>query len=470
MINKEPTPRVYGTEFEYGMLFGGSYTVPGVFLANLPHGLAGNCQFRTNGSRIYLDLEHPEYATPECSNLDELVAAELAGEEIFVITLKKITNGNLQANYRLHKRNIDMAGNSYGAHESYCVDRSIRFDNTTSALSEYLVRALAVHYVSRIALIGGGYYNTYDREWRVSQRAGQLKHLSNTICNGRDARPLVDMRNEALADAGRYRRLHVSHGDPNVSVWALRTKVGMTSAFLRLLEIEAPVEHLFLRNPLKNAYEVGADIDLSAKLELHDGRRMTALELQETIAEKVLALADTGLFPPDELAVAAETYNVSAAATKDLGALMYKADWYTRRQLVEEKAVRSKYGGSIRGRLAGLDQLYDAIICKKPGAEPVAGIGKRLRDDGKFGPVDHEAVTRLQTSPPTTTRAYLRSKLVEAAKMPDIDRRYGTFSIVWHKVSTSPTNLKFDLQEPTLTRPTHQMRRIFRRAGISFKA
>ena len=467
-----PTPRVYGTEFEYGMIVSGSESVPEHFFSYLPHGMGGSLQYRKNGSRIYPDVGHAEYATPECGTLGDMVAAELAGEEIFIATLQRLAGGNAQASYRLHKRNIDQAGNSYGAHESYCVDHSIRFDDVPSSRKNYLVQALAIHYVSRIALVGGGYYNRDTGRWRVSQRTAQLRLLTDGVCNGVERKPLVDTRNEALADLSRYRRLHVSHGDPNVSSWALRTKIGMTSAFLRLLEAGVPMEHLFLRDPLQAAYQVGADTSLSAKLELHDGRRMTALELQETIAEKILAMADTRLVPLDELAVAEEVYAASGHATKDLDALMYKTDWYTRQQLVEEKAVRSKYGGSIKDRLAGLDQMYDAIVCKLPGSEPVAGIGKRLRDEkGKFGPVDHAAVKRLQSSPPTSSRALLRGKLIQAAAVPDIKQRYGIPIVGWDyiKFSTSP-ELKFTLDDPTQTKPDQAMRRLFWQAGISLAA
>src|SRR5262245_22058510 len=35
-----------------------------------------------NGARFYNDHAHPEYCTPECSTLDELVAQDRAGERL----------------------------------------------------------------------------------------------------------------------------------------------------------------------------------------------------------------------------------------------------------------------------------------------------------------------------------------------------------------------------------------------------
>jgi|GEM_PF-4835256 len=472
-MSAEISPRVYGTEFEYGMLINGSEELPTNFFHNLPADLAGAGDFYQNGSRIYPDVGHAEYATPECGTLDDIVAAELAGEEIFVSTLQRLTQDNPQSSYRIHKRNIDSVGNTYGAHESYGVDQSIKVgttDNVPERRRHYLIQALAVHYVSRIALVGGGYYNPNQREWHVSQRTGQLKQLSNSSCHTSYSRPLVDIRNEPLADATRFRRLHVSHGDPNVSPWALRTKIGMTSAFLRLLEADVPMEHLFLRDPLQSAYQVGDDIKISAKLELLDGRHMTALEMQKTLAEKVLDMAEAGHIPEDERIVAEDLYNTCGAAAKDLSALLRKADWYTRQQLIEEKAVKSKYGGTINGRLAGLDQMYDAVVCKQPATEPIAGIGKRLRDQGYFGPIDHDAIKHLQTSPPTSSRALLRGKIIEAASVPDISGRYGQLNASWSALRFGlPSNLRFDLSDPTKNKMNRLMRRILKKAEISLE-
>src|SRR5690606_14493740 len=39
--------------------------------------------FLANGARLYLDVgSHPEYATPECDSIEDLVAHDKAGERI----------------------------------------------------------------------------------------------------------------------------------------------------------------------------------------------------------------------------------------------------------------------------------------------------------------------------------------------------------------------------------------------------
>src|ERR1700752_3179951 len=42
----------------------------------------GNGGFLLNGGRLYLDMGHIEYASPECLHLRDLVSDDLAGDEL----------------------------------------------------------------------------------------------------------------------------------------------------------------------------------------------------------------------------------------------------------------------------------------------------------------------------------------------------------------------------------------------------
>src|SRR5262249_51470454 len=83
-----------------------------------------------NGARLYLDTGfHPEYATPECDDVAELVCHDKAGERI-VENLrhqaeKRLREDGLPGNILLFKNNTDSAGNSYGCHENYLVSRDV---------------------------------------------------------------------------------------------------------------------------------------------------------------------------------------------------------------------------------------------------------------------------------------------------------------------------------------------------------
>ena len=82
--------RIVGLESEYGV----TCTLPGqrrlspdevaryLFRKVVSWGRSSNV-FLGNGARLYLDVgSHPEYATPECDSLHDLVAHDKAGERI----------------------------------------------------------------------------------------------------------------------------------------------------------------------------------------------------------------------------------------------------------------------------------------------------------------------------------------------------------------------------------------------------
>ena len=82
--------RIYGIENEYGItctLDGQRRLSPDevaryLFRRVVHWGRSSNV-FLVNGARLYLDVgSHPEYATPECDSIGDVVAHDKAGERI----------------------------------------------------------------------------------------------------------------------------------------------------------------------------------------------------------------------------------------------------------------------------------------------------------------------------------------------------------------------------------------------------
>jgi len=82
--------RIFGLENEYGVtctLRGQRRLSPDevaryLFRRVVSWGRSSNV-FLENGARLYLDVgSHPEYATPECDSISDLVAHDKAGERI----------------------------------------------------------------------------------------------------------------------------------------------------------------------------------------------------------------------------------------------------------------------------------------------------------------------------------------------------------------------------------------------------
>src|SRR4051794_28137450 len=127
--------RIFGLENEYGVTctFRGQRRLSPdevaryLFRRGVSWGRSSNV-FLRNGARLYLDVgSHPEYATPECDNVVDLVVHDKAGERILEGLLidadRRLREEGIAGEIYLFKNNTDSAGNSYGCHENYLVGR-----------------------------------------------------------------------------------------------------------------------------------------------------------------------------------------------------------------------------------------------------------------------------------------------------------------------------------------------------------
>ena len=127
--------RIYGLENEYGVtctLRGQRRLSPDevaryLFRKVVSWGRSSNV-FLQNGARLYLDVgSHPEYATAECDSVPQLIAHDRAGERILEGLVGeaqlRLQEDGIRGDVYLFKNNTDSAGNSYGCHENYLVER-----------------------------------------------------------------------------------------------------------------------------------------------------------------------------------------------------------------------------------------------------------------------------------------------------------------------------------------------------------
>jgi len=143
--------RIFGLENEYGVTctFRGQRRLSPdevaryLFRRVVSWGRSSNV-FLRNGARLYLDVgSHPEYATPECDNLIDLVVHDKAGERILEGLLvdadRRLREEGIAGDIYLFKNNTDSAGNSYGCHENYLVGRHGEFGRLADILIPFLV-------------------------------------------------------------------------------------------------------------------------------------------------------------------------------------------------------------------------------------------------------------------------------------------------------------------------------------------
>lgn len=229
-----------------------------------------------NGARLYNDHGHPEYATPECSRLLDLVAHDLAGERILLETAAAFER-KIGRRVKLFKNNTDFHGASYGTHENYLVSREIPFES--------LVRGLVPLFVARQLLTGAGKAGSESGRpirFQLSQRADFFSELASVDTLYR--RPIFNTRDEPHADPEKWVRLHVICGDANRMQWANAMKVGMVNIALRLLEL-GQFPEWNLCSPIRALESISKDDKREWLLELSDGGWTTAIDVLDSYCE-----------------------------------------------------------------------------------------------------------------------------------------------------------------------------------------
>src|SRR6201982_108228 len=188
----------------------------------------------SNGARFYNDHAHPEYSTPECTLLEDVVAQDKAGERILAECVRRRNRKiSPEREVRLYKNNTDFVGHSYGCHDNFLVARELAWDRIVAGILPFLI--------TRQIFAGAGKMGVEAESaasqpgiFQISQRADFFSVIVSIDTMNR--RPLVNTRDEPHADTNRYRRFHVILGDSNMSEWATAMKMGTTSLVLDLIE------------------------------------------------------------------------------------------------------------------------------------------------------------------------------------------------------------------------------------------
>ena len=142
-----------------------------------------------NGARYYNDHAHPEYCTPECSTLCELLQQDRAGDAL-VMSCAATLNREATNPVVLYKNNTDFLGHSYGCHENYLLPRSLEWSRLALAMEAFLV--------TRQVYCGAGKYG-WEAEDRFLRPGFQISQRSDFFSvresvDTMQRRPIVNTR------------------------------------------------------------------------------------------------------------------------------------------------------------------------------------------------------------------------------------------------------------------------------------
>ena len=438
--------RIFGIETEYGLNcastvggpppLGPEETARILFEPLVKAGRSTNV-FLTNGGRLYLDVgAHPEYATAECSALWDLLAQVRAGSTILA-DMATQANSQLAAagvagEVHLFANNLDSAGNSFGCHENYLLRRSRDFREMADALIAF--------FVTRQIIAGSGAL-VHDEDgtvrYSLSARAAQMHDaLSGATTR---SRPIINTRDEPLSDSTSYRRLHVIVGDTNIAEPTTALKVASTDVVLHAMEIGTDFSDLALADPMEAIRRISLDLDGRQTIELSDGRRLSAAQIQREIRRRALKALENEEVP--------ELYSylfdlweraLNAIDSRDWSGIATEIDYAIKKRLIDAYVART---GAELGdaRIARLMLAYHDITG--------GGLAPRLEASGAMVRLTStEQVSTAVAAPPATTRAVLRAAAIKAAETSRRD-----LGVDWVNLRLEGTGTLVALQDPFAT-------------------
>ena len=410
--------RIYGLENEYGIICtperrgGKALSIQNAVMYLFREIISGRMYpdvFLENGARFYQDIGcHPEYATPECDNVLELVTHDKAGERIIerlsVTAEKKMRVDGFFGKISVFKNNTDTPGNTYGCHENYLMDRRVSFRQLASQLIPF--------FVTRQVFTGAGKVIRTDRgKYVISQRAQHIREEISIATT--TARGIINTRDEPHADREKYRRLHVIVGDSNMSEFATFLKVGTTAIVLRMIEDNFIRQRLALRNSVKAIQEISTDTSCTRNIELENGKRLSAVELQWQYFECAKQYFEQAESDPITEQVMEKWEYVLKCLEVDPLLLDRELDWVIKKKLIETYVASRNLKWDSNDVLM-LDLQYHNI--RKEGESKKTGLYYKLdRDDRVERIVTDEQVDKAMHLPPETTRAKFRGRFVKLA-------------------------------------------------------
>ena len=406
--------RIFGLENEYGVtctLRGQRRLSPDevaryLFRRVVSWGRSSNV-FLANGARLYLDVgSHPEYATPECDSIYDLVVHDKAGERILEGLLtgaeQRLREEGIRGVIYLFKNNTDSAGNSYGCHENYCTSRRDDFAHYAEVLIPFLVTRQIYAGAGKVLQTARG------AMFSIAQRA---EHIWEGVSSATTrSRPIINTRDEPHADAERYRRLHVIVGDSNMSEYTTFLKVGSCAVLLRMLEDPTVVlRDMTLENPIRAIREISHDMTCRRKVRLANGRELSALDIQREYLDRALRYADAKGLPPLEDQALHMWEHCMTMIENDPLKLDREIDWVIKYHLIE--AYREKHELTLADpKIALMDLQYHDVNRER-------SVFYKLQSHNMVERMctDADIETAIET-PPQTTRARLRGEFIRRAK------------------------------------------------------
>jgi len=405
--------RIFGLENEYGLIFSpnGKVYLPVekvlgyIFEGLIPNSWPSNA-FLVNGARFYQDTGcHPEYSTPECDNIYDLVTHDKAGERLvegcLPLAEERLKEEGLNGEIFIFKNNTDSMGNTYGCHENYLMRRDVDFWKVTEQLIPFFVTRQIYAGAGKLLKLSG------KTHYFLSQRAQHIHEKTSSSTTS--SRSIINTRDEPHADAEKYRRLHIIVGDSNMSEFTTLMKIGVTAVVLSMIEEGYTVPNIELEDPVKAIREISRDTTLKRRVKLEDGRELTGIEIQRLYLERAydyLASTEVDSITED---IVQKWENILNKLEEDPMQLSRQIDWVMKKDLMVSY-MEKKDCGWDDPRILLMDLQYHDVKRSRG----LYYILEKMEMAEKV--VDEEDIQLAMNEPPQTTRAKIRGDFIRFAR------------------------------------------------------
>ncbi|MDA8149755.1 MAG: proteasome accessory factor PafA2 family protein [Nitrospiraceae bacterium] len=388
----------------------------------------GNGGFLKNGGRLYIDMGHVEYASPECGTILDLVAMDRAGDLLLEQSIREL---GLSKSISFIKNNIDhQTLATFGSHENYSVPRSFPFNERgLDPLVAFLVTRQIFSGAGRVgaSIINDSLISLDDSipeiPFQISQRSDYVvnKFYQWVQMN----RSIVNTRDEPLADPLQFRRIHLLLGDSNMSQYALALKAGTTRLVLGLIERgEAP--WIPIADPVQAIRSLSHDLSMNWPVEVGGEGIMSAVDVQGKFYEAA-EKAFRGESDDADWILDAWNEILTDLDKKDPEIVADRVDWAQKYVLLD--AFRKEEGLSWEDPwMESLDLAYHDL-------NPDTGLFYPLEEDGTHRRlVSPSAIRAASEIGPAGTRAQGRSEAVHRILEGKSGKKVSDYIIQWFGV------------------------------------
>ena len=396
----------------------------------------GNGGFLLNGGRLYLDMGHLEYSSPECLALDDMVTFDLAGDALLQSGLEAL---GVADGVSFLKNNIDhYTGATFGCHENYLMKREAQF--TPQSLGSLLSFLATRQIFTGAGRVGQANPLAFDFEparseppvdYQISQRAD---HIVNDIYQWvQFNRAIINARDEPLADYRKYRRLHLLIGDSNMSPFATALKVGTTACVLTLLEEGLMPVDVILHDAVQSTRDISRDQSQQWVVRLENGKTCDALDVQYAFL-KLAQIHLAGQDAETDWLIERWGFTLDAIRSKP-EALIGGVDWISKKWLLD--AFRQEED------LSWQDPWMQSLDLEYHNINPAKGLFFALTPAKAIGEYnDRVRQERAIMHPPQDTRARGRSAAVAHFQKTNL-----SYVINWDSISCE-NQAHFPMSDP----------------------